>query len=68
MLVLSRKPNQAIHIGSNIKVTVLGTRGGVVKLGIEAPPDVHILRGELADWYDFGEEPEPAASEAALTA
>lgn len=52
MLVLSRKPNQKLHIGENITVTVLGVRGGVVKLGFEAPGDVRILRGELPNWMD----------------
>jgi carbon storage regulator len=50
MLVLSRKPNQTVYVGDEIKITVLGVRGGVVKLGIEAPGDVRILRGELTDW------------------
>jgi carbon storage regulator len=50
MLVLSRKQNQKVQIGNNISVTVLAVRGGVVKLGIEAPPNVRILRGELPNW------------------
>ncbi|REK11943.1 MAG: carbon storage regulator [Planctomycetota bacterium] len=58
MLVLSRKQKQEIHIGQDIKVTVLGIRGGVVKLGIEAPSDVHILRGELPSWYEAGSKHE----------
>jgi carbon storage regulator len=66
MLVLSRKPSQKLHIGHNITVTVLGVRGGVVKLGIEAPGDVHILRGELASWYAEQEAQERHADDAAL--
>ncbi len=50
MLVLSRKQGEKIKIGEHITITVLGVRGGVVKLGIDAPPHVRILRGELADW------------------
>ena len=50
MLVLSRKHGEQIKIGGGITVTVLGVRGGVVKLGIEAPPHLRILRGELVEW------------------
>jgi carbon storage regulator len=50
MLVLGRKENETIHIGENITVTVLSVRGGVVKLGINAPNNVRILRGELAQF------------------
>ena len=50
MLVLSRKQGEQIKIGNGITVTVLGVRGGVIKLGIEAPPHLRILRGELVEW------------------
>lgn len=50
MLVLSRKPGQSLQIGDNITVTVLEVRGHVIRLGIEAPRDVRVLRGELEDW------------------
>lgn len=47
MLVLSRKLKQEILIGENIKITVLKIKGNTVRLGIEAPRDVHVLRGEI---------------------
>lgn len=47
MLILTRHLGQVIHIGDAITVTVLGIRSGQVRLGIEAPPDVQILREEL---------------------
>ena len=50
MLVLGRKENETIHIGDNITVTVLSVHGGVVKLGINAPNSVRILRGELTQF------------------
>ena len=50
MLVLSRKPGQAMMIGEDIRVTVVGVEGGRVTLGIEAPLDQRILRGELQEW------------------
>ena len=47
MLVLSRKTNQSIQIGDNIVVTVVRIAGGEVRIGIEAPSDVPIVRQEL---------------------
>jgi len=47
MLVLSRKLDEAIWLGDNIKVKIMGIEKGVVKLGIEAPSDITILREEL---------------------
>jgi carbon storage regulator len=47
MLVLSRKPNQSIMIGSNIRILVVGFDRDQVKLGIEAPRDVPIHRFEV---------------------
>ena len=52
MLVLSRKLGESLQIGDNITVTVLAVHGRVVRLGIEAPSDVRILRGELAHWHE----------------
>lgn len=47
MLVLSRKPNEEILIGDNIKITVLKVKGNTVRIGIEAPAAVKVKRGEL---------------------
>jgi len=47
MLVLSRKQDQEVLIGDQIKITVLKTRGNTVRLGIEAPRDIKVVRGEL---------------------
>ncbi len=47
MLVLTRKKNQKIYIGHSIVITHLGCDGQTVKLGIQAPPQVMILREEL---------------------
>lgn len=47
MLVLSRRTNEKIMIGDNIVITVLGTRGDQVRIGISAPGDVSVLREEL---------------------
>lgn len=63
MLVLSRKSGESIRIGRNITVKVVQCRGNRVRLGIEAPTDVEILRGELADWRDQWQD-SPAKTEA----
>jgi carbon storage regulator len=47
MLVLSRRLNESIIIGDQIRITVVGLRGNHVRLGIEAPEDVAIMRQEL---------------------
>lgn len=47
MLVLSRKLGESIVIGDNIRVTVVGVNGGKIRIGIEAPQDVLVLREEL---------------------
>ena len=47
MLVLTRKPGEKIHIGDGIVLTVLEVKGARIRLGIEAPEDQHIVRGEL---------------------
>jgi carbon storage regulator len=47
MLVLTRKINETIVIGENIRVTIMAIRGRTVRLGIEAPQGVAIVREEL---------------------
>ena len=47
MLVLSRKENERIRLGDSIVVTVVRVAGDKVRLGIQAPPHVLVLRDEL---------------------
>lgn len=47
MLVLSRKLNDEIIINDNIIVRVVRLKGNTVRIGIEAPADVNVMRGEL---------------------
>lgn len=47
MLCLSRRPQEAIRISDAIKIQVLEVRGDNVRLGIEAPRDVTVLREEV---------------------
>lgn len=62
MLVLSRRNGSSIKIGSNVTVTVLSSRRQQVRLGIEAPKDVRILRHEL----DAGPQDEPSPTDPRL--
>jgi carbon storage regulator len=47
MLVLSRREGDSIVIDGGVRILVLGIEGGDVRIGIEAPADVRILRGEI---------------------
>ena len=47
MLVLSRRPDTAVQIRRDIRVTVLSIRNRQVKLGIDAPGSVRVWRDEL---------------------
>jgi carbon storage regulator len=46
VLVLTRKPDQALRIGDNVVVRVLEIRGNTVRLGVEAPKDVAVVRDD----------------------
>lgn len=54
MLVLSRKETQRIRVGDSIVVTVVKVAGDKVRIGIEAPSDVLVLRDELEAWEAGG--------------
>ncbi len=49
MLILTRNAGEAVMIGSDVCVTVLGVKGRQVRLGIKAPDNVRVLRDELLD-------------------
>ena len=47
MLILSRKPGEALDINGKIEIKIIEVSGDKVRLGIEAPKDVKVLRSEL---------------------
>jgi carbon storage regulator len=49
MLILARKIGESIKIGDNISIEIISVAGNTVKIGIEAPKEVGILRKELYD-------------------
>lgn len=47
MLILTRRVGEAVHIGDNITLRVLGMKGGQVRIGFDVPKEVNIIRTEL---------------------
>ena len=47
MLILTRKKDEAIRIGEHIRIVLVQVKGGQVRLGIECPADMRVLREEL---------------------
>ena len=63
MLVLTRKLMEKLYIGDSICVTVVRLEGGQVRLGIDAPRDIRVVRAELTDEHrgrDRDRDREPA--------
>lgn len=63
MLILTRKQGSSIRIGKDVVIHVIHTSRSTVKIGIEAPSTVRIIRGELAehpDRFDHDDCPEEA--------
>ena len=49
MLILTRRVGETVVIGGNIEITVLGVKGGQVRLGVKAPRDVSVHREEIVE-------------------
>ena len=47
MLVITRKPKESLWIGKDVSITILDIRSDQVKVGVEAPLEVRVVRGEL---------------------
>lgn len=60
MLVLTRKLGEVIIIGENVAITVVKIKEGSVRIGIDAPKEIPILRGELE--RRPGDEQQPLAA------
>jgi carbon storage regulator len=64
MLVLSRKIGEKIIINDNIEVTVVDIKGNTIRLGIVAPKDIPIARGELIESKNERNSSQPQQKEA----
>lgn len=49
MLILSRKIGEALKIGDNIEIRILDINGGQIRIGIDAPKHINVVRSELLD-------------------
>jgi carbon storage regulator len=49
LLILTRKPGESIHVGDDIKITVIDLEGKRVKLGVDAPRHIAVDRAEIAE-------------------
>lgn len=70
MLVLTRKLMEKLYIGDDVCVTVVRLEGGQVRLGIEAPREISVVRAELVEGRAIDREagPSPAAWPVAASA
>jgi len=59
MLVLTRKPQEQIRVGEDVVITILRVKGQSVRIGIQAPPEVSLLRAELTPHQSSAEESPP---------
>ncbi len=57
MLVITRRHNEELLIGTDVRVRVLSIRGNRVQLGIDAPLDVRVQRPEVEDGFSWTDEP-----------
>lgn len=63
MLVLSRKQGEKLVIGNDIVVTVLAIRGNIIRIGVDAPLNVRVMRQEVAHLPPKEREPSPGRYE-----
>jgi len=53
MLILSRRESECIHLGDDIIVTIVRVNGDKVRIGVQAPPHIRVLRTELeSNWQE----------------
>ena len=66
MLVLTRRHGESVRIGSDVRVTVVSTTGGQVRIAIDAPDEVGIFREEIFERVASANVEAAAVSEAML--
>ncbi len=51
MLVLTRRPNESFYVGDDVNIMVLEVKGSQVKIGIEAPREIQIVRDDVKSTF-----------------
>ena len=59
MLILTRRPGESIQVGNDIEISVLEIRGNQVRIGINAPAEILVLRTELLESKPQAETEQP---------
>ena len=62
MLIITRRVNEAVMIGDDVVVTIVKVNGAQVRIGVSAPTDVTVHRGEVHDRINSGEPLRSTAS------
>lgn len=59
MLILTRRVGEALIIGDEVAVTILGVKGNQVRIGVRAPKHVTVHREEIYERIQAGQDKEP---------
>ncbi len=60
MLILTRRSGESLRIGQDIEITVLGIKGGQVRIGVKAPREVSVHREEIFNRIQNGSDTAPS--------
>lgn len=58
MLILTRRSGESLRIGLDVEITVLGIKGGQVRLGVKAPREVAVHREEIFNRIHHDDQPD----------
>ena len=67
MLILTRRSGESLRIGQDIEITVLGIKGGQVRIGVKAPKSVSVHREEIFNRIQHANDQDPLTTTATGT-